>query len=227
MAARLKGFLSGRDSFRRLLAWSLGGHMTLALLAVIPLPHLSSRRPPAVFVDLVAAPAARPRPAPRQVVAEPKVISDRPRPKPKPKPAPAKPEPPPPTAEEILAQLRAKHPARPEEPPSVVDRIRASVQRGSGRVDPILAAYTRKIESCVHANWVGASSYTHRSDLEVRFAVSVDSAGALTSVAIIGTSGDRFLDESAERAILKCEPFPPPPRGYERLVLAFSPYVPL
>lgn len=212
------------QNFRRLLSWSLGVHLlALGFWVVAPVTRRAPLLSAPVFVDIVAAPkaAARPKRA-RQVVDEPVVIPKQPKPLPKPKPKPkpeAQPKAPPPSADELLAKLREKVEAR----DAALARSATATSAGAGRFDPQMAAYQRKLKALLYANWVGAQVFRGRADLNARFQVQIDPSGGLGSVALVGSSGNRYFDESAERAIWKTRPFPRPPRGALTLTLDFDP----
>ena len=210
------GGLLESEVFRRVLAWSAGAHVALGVAAIVT-PHLRSAPPPAaIFVEIVASAAV----PPRQVVDEPIVIPKLPKAKPehvvappvavvepKPKPEPSL------TPEQILALLRAKH-AQPATP---------AASAGHARLDPETAAYRRKIENLIYTNWAGARAYRFEVGLEVVFEVEIDGAGAVRSVRLLEGSGKRALDESAERAIIKSAPFPPPPGGIRTITVRMNP----
>ena len=217
------------QNFRRLLSWSLGVHLlAIGFSVVAPMTRRAPLLSAPIFVDVVAAPkaaAARPKRV-RQVVDEPVVIRKQPKPLSKPKPKPeAKPEPeakpkaPPPSADELLAKLRQKVEAR----DAATARAAAATSAGAGRFDPQMAAYHRKLKALLYANWVGAHVFRGQGDLSARFQVQIDPSGGLGSVALVGSSGNRYFDESAERAIWKTRPFPRPPRGALTLTLDFDP----
>ena len=102
-------------------------------------------------------------------------------------------------------------------------RSATATSAGAGRFDPQMAAYQRKLKALLYANWVGAQVFRGRADLNARFQVQIDPSGGLGSVALVGSSGNRYFDESAERAIWKTRPFPRPPRGALTLTLDFDP----
>ncbi len=231
------GTLVQEQLFRRLLLWSLGAHLVAMGVSLIA-PTV--RRAPIisvpVFVDLVAAPkpAAAPPKRTRQVVDEPVVIPRKPKPLPKPKPkaepkpAPkeepkpppkAEPKEPPPSAEELLARLRENVEARTAATPSQTQAATGA----PGRFDPQMAAYQRKLKALLYSNWAGAQAFRGRDDLVASFKVQLDPGGGVREVSLVGSSGDRYFDESAERAIWKTRPFPRPPRGALVLTLAFDP----
>ncbi len=223
-AQEIQENLLDSENIRRLLAWSAVGHLILALLLVFaPALRPASRIDPSpVFVELVArAPQPPAPPPPRQVVKEvviPKQPEKLPEPKkqPPPKRVEKKPEPPPPTADQVLAQLRQKvsdRPAKTAAPSSAVP----------GRFDPEMAVYQKRIQSMLYANWAGARLFLDQGKLVAHFEADVLASGQVRSVELVGSSGNRHFDESAERAIRKAAPFPPPPRGRFTLTLTFDP----
>ncbi len=205
------------DAFRRWIGYSAAAH-ALAVIVIVVGPGASAT-PPAqpVFVDLIAAvpqPAARRR-KPRQVVDEAVVIPDQPRrERAKPKPAKAPPEEKAASADEILAQLRAK----------VASRTPGAARGRQGRPeDPELAAYKARVMTCLYEHWAGARAFSRSPELEVGFEVKISDRGGVRSVSLMRSSSNRYLDESAERAIWKCAPFEPPPRGVSQFNLTFNP----
>ncbi len=217
------GMLLQEQNFRRLLSWSLGVHLlAIGFWVVAPMTRRAPLLSAPVFVDIVAAPkaaAARPKRV-RQVVDEPVVIPNKPEPLPNPNPKPeAKPKAPPPSADELLAKLRQKVEAR----DAATARAATATSAGAGRFDPQMAAYHRKLKALLYANWVGAQVFRGQGELRARFQVQIDPSGGLGSVALVGSSGNRYFDESAERAIWKTRPFPRPPRGGLTLTLDFDP----
>lgn len=214
--------LVASERFRRLLLWSAGTHVVLvAGFSLAPQFQWAQAPPLPVFVDLVAGlPATAPAEPPRQVVDEPIVIPKRPRAKPRPKapPPPPKAEPEPQlTPEQLIEQLRQTHVS-----PADV-RPREAVGPETGRLDPQRAAYRKKLENLIYANWVGARAYRLQAGLETWFEVEIDASGALLSLRVLRSSGNRHLDESAERAIYKSAPFPPPPASVRSLRIRMNP----
>lgn len=224
------GTLTGNAEFRRLCLYSGVGH-GIVVLAVWTAGLVHWPRPIApapIFIDLVSAAALAP-PAPPSVEPappreKPVVIPERPRPKPKPaaKPAP-KPEPkperetPPPSAEQLLAKIRERVATTPD-----ATRTPTSASSRAGRFDPILAAYRRRVMVLLRNNWVGARAFATLPGIEVQYEVRIDGSGGVRSVSLLRGSGNRYYDESAERAIRKTSPFPRPPRPLT-LQLRFSP----
>ena len=75
------------------------------------------------------------------------------------------------------------------------------------RFDPRLSPWVAKVITVVQANWSGAQLCKSAP----KFDVDVDSAGTLSDISLATSSGDRFCDEAAERALRKSSPLPPPP----------------
>ena len=144
-----------------------------------------------------------PRPKPKPAVTPPK-------PKAKPKPAL--------TPEQLIEQMRKSQATKPG-----AESGTAQKQGGPGVFAPEQAAYKRSLTNLIYANWVGARPFSRRSGLEVVFDVEVDAGGNLKSVRMIQTSGERALDDSAERAIIKAAPFPPPPRSVRTIRIRMNP----
>lgn len=203
-----------------MLGWSAVWHATFAIALVISPDSLFKPPPTPVYVELLVA-AAEPEPAPqRQQVDDAIVIPREPQQKPKrSRPKPPEPLPPPkkqPTTEELMAKLRDK--VRDQKPPDE-DKPIGRV----GQLDPIKAAYQRKLETCMYSNMVGMRSFRFRPELEVSFEVRVQAGGALESVEKVSASGERAVDEAAARAIQRCAPFDPPPGGATDVRLVFRP----
>lgn len=217
------------DPFRRWLGFSAGLHVFVLLLAVFGPGMNAPHRAEPVFVDLVAAPApaaAKPRPAKRQRVDEaivirkqPKALSTKPKVEKKVEPTVAPP-PDAPSPEDILAQLRAKVAKR---APSSASASAAASGREGRPDDPELAAYKARVMSCLYEHWAGARAFSRQIELEVQFRVRVGGSGKVRSVALTRSSSNRYLDESAERAVWQCDPFQAPPSGVTEFNLIFNP----
>ena len=80
----------------------------------------------------------------------------------------------------------------------------------------------KQVHSLLYANWAGAQLFKSQG-LVVHIEAEVDATGRVGNVRVVRSSGSRQFDESAERAILKVQPFPPPPRGALTLTLTFDP----
>jgi len=244
-------------AFRRLLAFSLAGHVLLfAALTFRPRSRAEVFTANPVMVNVVAAPpAARPtapkpvaKPAPKPPPPKPEVKPEPPPPppppkpvvnevvipkepaplaKPKPKPAPAKPETPPKSAEQLLSELtqkvEAEHPdSVPEQAPPAPELPEGpptGVAGGPGTFDPAMAAWQGRVKALIHSNWSGAQicKGTPVFDLDI------DASGGLEDLSLATSSGDRYCDESAERAVRKSIPLPASPRGAISIELVLNP----
>lgn len=211
--------LRADPAFRRLLVWSVGVHLGLGVvLTLSPVGRAAIPAPHAVMVELLSAPPAAPARRPRrQVVDEPVVIPKRAKlAKPAPPKAPAKPAPSL-TAQQLIAKIRDEMPAEKLEPGA------AAPAAPSRFADPRLAAYRSRVRALLRKNWSGARAFAGQPALLARFEVEISAAGNLVAVARSQGSGNRYYDESAERAIWRAEPFPAPPRGELTLDINFRP----
>jgi TonB family protein len=220
-------------AFRRLFAFSLAGHLIVfAALVLRPSRHARLISPSPVMVQVVSAPkAAAPKPAPAKLApppkAEPKPEPAPPPPKPvvkeivipkdvkalpeKPKPAPAPVEKkaPPPTAEELLAKITERVEAQEaaNAPPAPPSEAPAPIEGAPGEFDPLLSPWVARVKAMVRANWSGAAMCKGAP----QFDVDIDAGGQLTHIQLAQSSGDRYCDATAERALQKSNPLPPPP----------------
>jgi len=221
-------------TFKRLLAFSLAGHVALFLVLTLR-PHRSAVliSPSPVMVNVVdvpkpaTAPPAAKKPAAKPPAPKPEVKPEPPKPKPvvneivipkepaplpaKPKPV-AKPEPAPKSAEELLAELTKKVEERnptPEPIAAPAPGPATPLAGGPGTFDPLLSPWVARVRTVIRANWSGAQLC---KGVPI-FSLEVGANGALTEIEMVQSSGDRYCDESAERAIRKSDPLPAPPRG--------------
>ena len=219
-------------TFKRLLAFSLAGHIALfAVLTFRPRSSavLISASPVLVnMVDLPKPASARPA-AKKPEEKPPEAVPEPPKPKPevnevvipkepaplvvKPKPKPVeKPEPAPKSAEELLSELTKKVEERnpqPELPPPADPGPPAPAAGGAGVFDPAFSPWVARVRVAVRANWSGAQLCTGVPVFNLEIAEN----GALRDIELAKSSGDRYCDESAERAIRKSDPLPAPPHG--------------
>ena len=80
--------------------------------------------------------------------------------------------------------------------------------------DPILAPFTKKIESWIEAQWQYpdlAKHYGLQGKVTVEFTVLQD--GHIDLLSVVRSSGSNLLDDEAVRAIKAAAPFPPIPRS--------------
>jgi len=96
---------------------------------------------------------------------------------------------------------------------------------GKRRVEP-LDIYNLVIESSVKQNWVFNDTLARMDqNLKVIVLIKVLKSGEIRDIIYETRSGNRYLDESAKRAIKKSNPLPPLPgnrRSYD-LGLIFTP----
>jgi TonB family protein len=223
-------------AFRRLFAFSLAVHLILFVALVLrPSRNAQLISPSPVMIQVVSAPkGVAPKPAPAKPAppkAEPKPPEPAPPPPPpkpvvkeivipkevkalpeKPKPAPAAAKTPAPTAEELLAKMTEKVEAQeaanaPEAPPT--EAPPATVEGAPGAFDPLLSPWVARVRTMVRANWSGAALCKGTP----QFDVDIDAGGELTHVELAASSGDHYCDDTAERALRKSNPLPPPPRA--------------
>ena len=106
------------------------------------------------------------------------------------------------------------------------------VQRGSGpgggsSLD-ILTLYKFEISDLVQLNWAYSEQLANaKPDLQTRLVFEVMPNGQIRDIWFTEKSGNRYLDESAHKAIMKSNPFPPHPvelsRPMVEVALRFSP----
>ena len=87
-------------------------------------------------------------------------------------------------------------------------------------------AYQQEISYHVKKNWVFSDVLAgDRKDLECRIMIKINKDGTITDLYYEQRSGNRHLDESARLAILKSDPLPPLPKGYQlyNVGLIFTP----
>jgi TonB family protein len=73
----------------------------------------------------------------------------------------------------------------------------------------LLSPWVARVKAQVNANWTGASVCTAKA----LFDVDIGADGRVTRVALTQSSGDPSCDGTAERAIKKSSPLPPPPQA--------------
>lgn len=97
--------------------------------------------------------------------------------------------------------------------------------QGTGEATP-LTLYQMVIKSAIEQNWVFNDAMAGlNQDLEVRIFIKILKSGDIRDISFETRSGNRYLDESAKKAVQRANPLPELPKGmssYE-LVLGFSP----
>lgn len=222
-----------RREYRRMMIASALAHGGLvAAFALAPGTPTRPYVPTAISVELVAPPAAAPKPAavpakapaPPKPVAKKQVIPKEPpplasSPKPRPKPTPRAAPPPPTTVEEdyedVLAQLREEVGEPETAAPSATTAAAAPgpLRPGPGAVDPEVAAWVRRAKIHVRRNWVVPPGF-RTEPLETHLQVELDAQGrVMGEPEILRRSGNPWYDEGVVRALEKASPLPAPPRA--------------
>ncbi|MCJ7772966.1 MAG: TonB C-terminal domain-containing protein [Desulfobacterales bacterium] len=87
---------------------------------------------------------------------------------------------------------------------------------GSASLD-ILTLYTYEIKDLVEQNWAYSESLAGaKPDLHVLLVFEVLPNGEIRDIWFTEKSGNKYLDESAYKAVIKSKPFPPHPRELSR-----------
>lgn len=218
--------------FQRLLGASALAHLVFAGVLTFqnwrPLPDLDEAH--VVYIEelpAAALPAPSPaKPAPARQQVKEIVIPNRPKPKPRPpqaKPVPAKPDPKPVESKPVAEPEPEAKPT--QNASSLLDKLREEAKNrqprgvpegspeGKGEIAGILdaekAAYVKKVQAAIEPHWLSTACQRRAAP---RWVVEVASSGATSGLSLGRTSGDRYCDDSAERAILKAQ-LPAPPRG--------------
>jgi outer membrane biosynthesis protein TonB len=142
---------------------------------------------------------------------EPKPVESKPVPEPEPKAQPTQ------ASSALLDKLREEAKNRPTR------GVPEGSPEGKGEVAGILdaekAEYARRVRAAIEPHWI--SSACERQRTAPRWIVEVGSGGATSEISLGRSSGDRFCDDSAERAILKAQ-LPAPPRGIRVIDINFE-----
>ncbi len=96
----------------------------------------------------------------------------------------------------------------------------------SGVLTSAIFVYQHEISYHIRNNWVFSDELAGaRSDLETRLMVKIMANGEIRDVWFEKRSGNRYLDDSAYKAVMKSNPLPPLPKGYQHynVVLGFTP----
>lgn len=109
-----------------------------------------------------------------------------------------------------------------EDVEKAIDRVRKKVaasssdrapaaRQGVVETDQAVHAYYEAIWSRIKAEWALPRGILPSRNLEAVADVTVSRSGSVTSLGIERSSGNRYFDQSAIRAIQKASPFPPIP----------------
>jgi len=95
-----------------------------------------------------------------------------------------------------------------------------------GRPAPEILVYQQEIAYHVRNNWAYPEQLAgQRKDLETRLVISIMASGEIKDVRFDKRSGNSYLDDSAYKAVVKSNPLPPLPKGYQfyTVILGFTP----
>ncbi len=98
--------------------------------------------------------------------------------------------------------------------------------RLTGRLATEILMYQQEISYHIRNNWVFSEELAgKRVDLETRLRIKIMANGEIKDVWFEKRSGNRYLDESAYKAVVKSSPLPVLPRGYQyyNVGLIFTP----
>ena len=85
----------------------------------------------------------------------------------------------------------------------------------SGKTPEIIQVYNAEIAWQIEKNWVFSEDFAGNStDLEAALAIKIMPNGEIKEIWFDKKSGNRFLDDSAYKAIMKSNPLPPLPKGF-------------
>lgn len=241
-----------RRRLRRAYAFSALGHVLLVLVLMLRPSPEPMVLPPAITVDLVAAPqtpapaeAAKPAPAPKpRPVApppppQPKILPKRapdalakPAPKPAPEPIRRRARPKEMELGDAMAALRSE--LGEEVPPPVTDSAPAETTElaaatpgpaagaGTAAISPELRAWIVATTRHVQSRWVNPPEFLGRG-LLTELRVELQADGTVVGEPeVLRSSGDPYADDNAVRALQKSSPLPPPPKAGPQ-VFIFSP----
>jgi len=119
--------------------------------------------------------------------------------------------------EKAISALRQKASSTPQATPSVQPPVVASTQaRGSmpqAHVSSRLNEYAGFINSRVQGNWTLPQALRPKDNVETIIEVKILGNGVVERLNFEKRSGNRYVDESAMKAVQKSMPFPPFPEG--------------
>jgi colicin import membrane protein len=106
--------------------------------------------------------------------------------------------------------------------------VQGGTGTGAGLSVDILTLYIYEISDLVQQNWAYSESLAGaKSDLRTSLVFEVMPDGHIRDIWFTEKSGNRYLDESAHKAVMKSNPFPPHPvelsRPMVEVALRFSP----
>ena len=89
---------------------------------------------------------------------------------------------------------------------------------GYGRTGAdMLSIYKAEIFSIIQRNWSFSEHLAgNRTDIAVKLAIKIMPDGEIREIWFDERSGNSYLDESAQKAVLKSNPLPPLPKGFNK-----------
>ncbi len=129
-------------------------------------------------------------------------------------------------AKETQQQARQVASATPSPAPGPqTEGARSSGGRPGRRTGPISDIWKTQVRSKIEQNWAFSEHLMGGRKLQSVVRVSIQPNGRIADIWFEKRSGDKNLDDSAYRAVMKSDPFPPLPRGYTgyTLGLVFTP----
>lgn len=128
---------------------------------------------------------------------------------------------------EEATKIPAKADKEEAETPGVGTGTGGTGRSGStGILTSAILVYQQEISYHIRNNWVFSEELAgQRSDLEARLMIKVMANGEIKDIWFERRSGNRYLDESAYKAVMKSNPLPPLPKGYQlyNVGLIFTP----
>ena len=121
------------------------------------------------------------------------------------------------TIEKALSALRQKESSTPQAAPAAKPSATASTPaRGNvpgGQSSSRLSEYTGFIKSRIKSNWTLPQTLRPKNNVETIIEVRILRNGAVERINFEKRSGNRYVDDSAMKAVQKSMPFPPFPDG--------------
>jgi len=109
------------------------------------------------------------------------------------------------------------------------DRTTAHLKGGArGRPTDMtqIQVYQAEVAVRLKNNWVFSEKLAGQTQgLESRLLIEILPDGSITDVMYEKRSGNKYLDQSAYKTVMKCDPLPPLPEGYKKyhLMVGFTP----
>ena len=121
------------------------------------------------------------------------------------------------TIEKAISALRQKERSTPQASPAAKPSSAASTRAGGNvpqaQVSSRLSEYTAFIKSRIKGNWTLPQALRPKDNVETIIEVRILRNGAIERLNFEKRSGNRYVDDSAMKAVQKSMPFPPFPDG--------------